>query len=100
MRYVIDVGTVIPAQPPTNEDIMSKQGNRLREGHGVRGMFKASASTKKRAEKIVFEVWHVGKNDYKVVRLGVGICRECTQLGIAAAHARRMAMSEDIEPQA
>ena len=79
---------------------MRKQVNRHREGYGVRGMFKASAGTKKRAEKIVFEVWHVGKSDYKVVRLGVGVCRDCTNLGIAAAHARRMAMSEDIEPQA
>ena len=25
MRYVIEVGTVIPAQPTTNEDNMSKQ---------------------------------------------------------------------------
>jgi len=87
------VGPVSLAQP--HEDEMREPINRLREGYGVRGMFKASAGTEKRPEKIVFEVWHVGKNDYRVVRLGVGICRDCTQLGIAAAHARRMAMAED-----
>ena len=27
MRYVIEVGTVIPAQPPTNEDIMDTKTN-------------------------------------------------------------------------
>ena len=37
MRYVIEVGTVIPAQPPTNEDEMAaiydiETGNTLTEG--------------------------------------------------------------------
>ena len=61
-------------------------------------MFKASAGTRNRTEKIVFEVWHVGKNDYKVVRIGSGICRDCTQLGLAVAYASQMARAEDAEP--
>lgn len=43
-----------------------------REGFGLRGTFKASSTNRKVFPAVCAEVWHVGKNDYRVVLLGIG----------------------------
>lgn len=54
MRYVIEVGTVIPAKPPTSEDNMDTKTNEqafARIGNGEKSTLSTSSSTSDLAER-------------------------------------------------
>lgn len=57
--------------------------DRKREGFGLRGTFKGSDSNRKVFPAVCAEVWHVGKNDYRVVLLGIGVHSQHHQLSPA-----------------
>lgn len=69
----------------------SKSADRKREGFGLRGSFKGSDSNRKVFPAVRAEVWHVGKNDYRVVLLGIGVHSQHHQLSPAFHKARWLA---------
>lgn len=61
--------------------------DRKRRGFGLRGTFKGSVTNRLVTPAVVAEVWHVGKNDYRVIFLGIGVHSAHHQLSPAFSKA-------------
>jgi hypothetical protein len=70
---------------------------RRRIGFGLRGMFKGSVTNRLVTPSVVAEVWHVGKNDYRVVFLGIGEHSAHHQLNPAFSKAQWLGMLQQAD---
>ena len=61
------------------------------------GMFKGSATNKKVRPNVCAQVWHCGKNDYRVVMVGIGEYSTHHQMSPAFTKARWLASLEQAD---
>ena len=67
---------------------MSAGYDRRRSGFGFKGAFRGASGNIATKPPTMIEVWHIGKNDYITVVVGLGVHSRHDCAGLAHEHAR------------